>query len=94
VQTPGKVIQVGDKEHPYARAEQGKHNLPGDLGAFPFVGGGEGLIAEQQAFLRAERQPGGRRTFRLAQGEPLPTSHGKDVYDRVFGRPDGAAGVQ
>jgi hypothetical protein len=41
-------------------------------------------------FVRAERQPGGRRTFRLAQGEPLPTSHGKDVYDRVFGRPAGA----
>jgi hypothetical protein len=36
-------------------------------------------------FLRAERQPDGRRTFRLAGGEPLPTSHGKDVYENVFG---------
>ncbi len=41
-------------------------------------------------FLRAERQPGGRRTFRLSEGEPLPTSHGKDVYDRVFGTPASA----
>jgi hypothetical protein len=42
-------------------------------------------------FLRAERQPGGRRTFRLAVGEPLPTSHGQDVYADVFGPPAGAA---
>jgi DNA mismatch repair ATPase MutS len=27
-------------------------------------------------FLRAERQPDGRRTFRLPPGEPLPTSYG------------------
>lgn len=39
-------------------------------------------------FLRAPRQPDGRRTFRLIEGEPLPTSFGKDVYDRVF-RPAG-----
>ena len=38
-------------------------------------------------FLRAERQPDGTRTFRLAEGEPLPTSHGKDVYQTVFGAP-------
>jgi hypothetical protein len=36
-------------------------------------------------FLRAERQPDGRRTFRLIQGEPLPTSHGEDSYRRIFG---------
>jgi DNA mismatch repair ATPase MutS len=36
-------------------------------------------------FLRAERQPDGRRTFRVAEGEPLPTSHGEDVYRRIFG---------
>jgi hypothetical protein len=28
-------------------------------------------------FLRAERRPDGRRTFRLAEAEPLPTSHGR-----------------
>jgi DNA mismatch repair ATPase MutS len=36
-------------------------------------------------FLRAERQPDGRRTFRLIQGEPLSTSYGEDSYRRVFG---------
>jgi hypothetical protein len=35
-------------------------------------------------FLRAERQPDGRRTFRLTEGEPLPTSYGQDSYRRVF----------
>jgi MutS domain V len=53
-----------------------------------------GFYAEQAdtaLFLRAERQPDGRRTFRLAAGEPLPTSHGKDVYQAVFGALAGAA---
>jgi len=36
-------------------------------------------------FLRAERQPDGRRTFRLPAGEPLPTSYGQDLYRQVFG---------
>lgn len=36
-------------------------------------------------FLRAEREPDGRRTFRLIEGEPLSTSFGRDVYQRVFG---------
>jgi DNA mismatch repair ATPase MutS len=36
-------------------------------------------------FLRAERQPGGRRTFRLVEREPLPTSYGEDSYRRIFG---------
>jgi MutS domain V len=36
-------------------------------------------------FLRAERQPDGRRTFRLLAGEPLPTSYGQDLYQQVFG---------
>jgi DNA mismatch repair ATPase MutS len=42
-------------------------------------------------FLRAERQPDGRRTFRMLEGEPLPTSYGEDVYARVFGTPASAA---
>ena len=41
-------------------------------------------------FLRAERQPGGRRTFRLPAGEPLPTSYGQDLYQQVFGAADQA----
>jgi hypothetical protein len=36
-------------------------------------------------FLRAERQPDGRRTFRVVPGEPLPTSYGEDSYRRIFG---------
>jgi hypothetical protein len=36
-------------------------------------------------FLRAERAADGRRTFRLVAGEPLPTSFGQDLYDRIFG---------
>jgi len=39
---------------------------------------------ETALFLRVERQPDGRRTFRLLVGGPLPTSHGEDVYHRVF----------
>ncbi len=36
-------------------------------------------------FLRAERLPDGRRTFRLLEGEPLTTSFGADLYRRIFG---------
>ncbi len=36
-------------------------------------------------FLRAERQPDGQRTFRLLEGEPLPTSYGPESYRRIFG---------
>jgi DNA mismatch repair ATPase MutS len=35
-------------------------------------------------FLRAERKTGGERTFRVVQGEPLETSYGEDLYDRIF----------
>ncbi len=50
-------------------------------------------------FLRAERLPDGRRTFRVVDGEPQATSHGEDVYRRVFGaapdqsQPAGGAGL-
>jgi DNA mismatch repair ATPase MutS len=36
-------------------------------------------------FLRAERLAAGRRTFRLVEGEPLPTSYAEDLYRRIFG---------
>jgi DNA mismatch repair ATPase MutS len=39
-------------------------------------------------FLRAEREPDVRRTFKLREREPLPTSYGKDSYRRVFGAPE------
>jgi DNA mismatch repair ATPase MutS len=35
-------------------------------------------------FLRADREPDGSRTFRLVEGEPLPTSYGADSYRRIF----------
>jgi hypothetical protein len=38
----------------------------------------------QTLFLRAERLADGTRTFRLAEGEPLATSYGKDLYRRIF----------
>ena len=47
----------------------------------------EGFHREQRAdilFLRAERETDGNRTFRLIEGEPLPTSFGEDVYRRIF----------
>ncbi len=43
-------------------------------------------------FLRAERLADGRRTFRLIEGEPLPTSHGEDLYCRIFGAVKGETG--
>ncbi len=43
--------------------------------------------------LRAERLDDGRRTYRLVEGEPIPTSHGEDVYRHVFGS-GGAAGCR
>jgi DNA mismatch repair ATPase MutS len=36
-------------------------------------------------FLRAERRSDGSRTFRVTPGEPLETSHGRDLYREVFG---------
>ncbi len=35
-------------------------------------------------FLRAERQNDGRRTFKLIPGEPMQTSYGQDLYNRIF----------
>jgi DNA mismatch repair ATPase MutS len=35
-------------------------------------------------FLRAERQVDGGRTFKLKEGEPLQTSYGEDLYNRIF----------
>jgi DNA mismatch repair ATPase MutS len=39
-------------------------------------------------FLRAERQSDERRTFKVVEGEPLPTSYGHDLYRRIFGESD------
>jgi DNA mismatch repair ATPase MutS len=36
-------------------------------------------------FLRAERQVDGQRSFKLVEAEPLPTSFGEDLYQRLGG---------
>ena len=36
-------------------------------------------------FLRAERAVDGRPSFKLVEGEPLPTSFGEDIYQRIGG---------
>ena len=36
-------------------------------------------------FLRAERQPDGRRNYKLTVKDPLPTSFGEDLYYRLGG---------
>jgi DNA mismatch repair ATPase MutS len=41
--------------------------------------------SDSAVFLRAERQVSGHRTFRVVEGEPLPTSYGQDLYRRIFG---------
>jgi hypothetical protein len=35
-------------------------------------------------FLRADRKADGTRTFKLIDGEPLQTSYGEDLYNRIF----------
>ena len=44
-----------------------------------------GSTMSNTLFLRAQRQADGARTFRLAEGEPLETSYGEDLYNLVFG---------
>jgi hypothetical protein len=59
---------------------------------FDLADGFQGERRPDAMFLRAERLPDGRRTFRIVEGEPLPTSHGIDIYRRVFGaEPDASA---
>jgi len=41
--------------------------------------------ASPTLFLRAEREPDGRRNFKLAVKEPLPTSFGEDLYYQLGG---------
>ncbi len=58
---------------------------------YDLAAGLHGELGPDALFLRAERGPDGRRTFRLLEAEPLPTSFGADVYRRVFGAdPPGA----
>ena len=40
---------------------------------------------ENILFLRSERQADGIRTFKLREAEPLQTSFGEDLYNKIFG---------
>lgn len=39
---------------------------------------------EKAIFLRAERREDGKRTFKILEGEPLPTGFAKDIYKLIF----------
>jgi DNA mismatch repair ATPase MutS len=52
---------------------------------FDFAHGFYAQGLDTALFLRAERQSDGKRTFRLSESEPLPTSYGADSYQRIFG---------
>jgi DNA mismatch repair ATPase MutS len=54
---------------------------------YPFAHGLYESDREKTLFLRA----GADRTFRLAEGEPLETSYGGDLYKQVFGEQDAKA---
>jgi DNA mismatch repair ATPase MutS len=43
-----------------------------------------GRTGDRAIFLRAERRPDGSRPFKLVVGEPLQTSYGEDLYDKIF----------
>jgi DNA mismatch repair ATPase MutS len=45
-------------------------------------------------FLRAERLEDERRTFKIVAAEPERTSHGEDLYHRIFDAPDRPASPQ
>jgi hypothetical protein len=53
---------------------------------YDLAGGFWSSEREDALFLRAEREEGGERTYRLEVGRPLPTSYGADSYREVFGR--------
>jgi DNA mismatch repair ATPase MutS len=40
---------------------------------------------DDSIFLRAERQADGTRNYRLIEGEPMQTSYGEDLYNKIFG---------
>ena len=51
---------------------------------YTFTSGFHGKEWDNVTFLRAERKEDGTRTFKLVQAEPLRTSYGEDLYNRIF----------
>lgn len=63
----------------------GRHDVPFVTHSFELAHGFHDQNVHEALFLRAERQPDGRRTFKLVEREPLPTSNGEDLYRRIYG---------
>ncbi len=55
---------------------------------YEFAYGFYGKKMENAIFLRAERQTDTKRTFKLLEEEPLQTSFGEDLYNKIFEIPD------
>jgi hypothetical protein len=36
--------------------------------------------------IAAKRDADGKRTYKVTEGEPLPTSYGEDSYRKIFGQ--------
>lgn len=51
---------------------------------YPFAHGLYEGDKDGMLFLRAERKPDGTRTYRLIEGEPLETSYGVDLYNKIL----------
>ncbi|MBV8816147.1 MAG: DNA mismatch repair protein MutS [Verrucomicrobia bacterium] len=51
---------------------------------YTFTSGFHGRKWNNVTFLRAERRADGSRTYKLVQAEPLRTSYGEDLYNRIF----------
>jgi hypothetical protein len=52
---------------------------------FDFADGFHREHSDSAMFLRAPRQDDRQRTFKLVVAEPLPTSYGRDIYERIGG---------
>ena len=55
--------------------------------SFQFAHGEWEARSPGAAFLRAERRADGERTFKVQPGEPLATSYGADLYEKIFAEP-------
>jgi DNA mismatch repair ATPase MutS len=51
---------------------------------YTFTSGFHDREWDDVVFLRAERKEDGTRTFKLIQAEPLRTSYGEDLYNKIF----------
>jgi DNA mismatch repair ATPase MutS len=57
---------------------------------YTFASGFYSKNQKNTLFLRAGRESDGTRTFKLVEAEPLETSYGEDLYNKIFGSQTGA----